>query len=288
MTCGHVRRRLWSFGRPAVVTNAAVAVLLLMTASAEAGTVQDAVTGIVVRSDAGPASQAIAIQQMHPGSRHEAVLFLDGSRASTVGKASVDVTNIRDLENGCNRPEHNSLDVTCGPEHDAGELSQFLEVGLASGIERPAVGGGRSCLLDSASMRGQALSTVRGLVVERPAAAADGDVMCLVATFHHVVKGPIDNLTQTDSVLFDVELRFEGDDPSDGGGSVPGVTDVGGDSTDRGLPRTVVPSAVVPGGGTLGLGLAATGAPVLVLLGFALGLVGTGVLVRTLARGDAT
>ncbi len=270
--------RVWS-RRPGVQVALVLGVagaLSLSAATAGAEVVEDAVTGVVVRSEGGPVAQAVAIQGVYPGSPHETVFFLDGDRTSTIQTVALAVTNVRDLENTCNRPEHDNLDVTCGPGPDQGELSDFLELRLAPGVESRA-SGGRSCVVDTPGVGGQALREVGDLVVQRPATAGDDDVVCLAATFRHAVKGSSDNLTQTDSVLFDLELRFEGETPD--------VTDVGGESTNGGAPRTLVPSAVVPGGGTLTLGLAATGAPVLVLLGLALGLVGAGALIRTLTRG---
>lgn len=253
--------------------------LSLSATTAGAEVAEDAVTGVVVRTDGGSVAQSIAIQGIYPGSQHETVLFLEGGRTSTVQTVALAVTNVRDLENTCNRPERNTLDDSCGSGQDQGELSEFLELRLASGIESIA-SGVRSCIVDTPPTGGQLLREVGDLVVERPAAADDDDVVCVAATFRHAVKGPSDNLTQTDSVLFDLELRFEGESPDE--------AEVGGVATNRGAPRTLVPSAVVPGGGTLSLGLAATGAPMLVLLGLALGLLGSGVLVRTLTRGGTT
>lgn len=273
--------RAWScrpIVRGALLLLSMAGVLSLSATTAGAEVVEDAVTGVVVRTDRGPVAQAIAIQGIYPGSQHETVFFLEGSRTSTIQTVALAVTNVRDLENTCNRPERNTLDGTCGSGQDQGELSEFLELHLASGLES-ITSGVRSCIVDTPAIGGQPLQEAGDLVVERPA-AADDDVVCLAATFRHAVKGPSDNLTQTDSVLFDLELRFEGEGLDE--------TDVAGVATNRGAPRTLVPSAVVSGGGTLSLGLAATGAPVLVLLGVALGLLGTGVLVRTLTRGGTT
>lgn len=256
---------------------------LVLAPVAEAQTSQDPVSGVIVHTEGGPAAQSVSIQDLYPGTQHESVFFFDGDGSAHIETIALDVTNVRDFENGCNRPEQHTPDLSCGQGDDQGELSGFLELELSWGVEQASGDGLRSCLVEAAPVDAHLLSETTRLIVERSSTALSGDVMCLSATFHHVVKGASDNLTQTDSVLFDLELQFEGDDPR---GVAPAETEVRGVTIDRG--RIVVPSAVVPAGRTLSVGLAATGRPLALLLGAGLLLMGTGVLaVQALARRES-
>lgn len=258
----------------AVMALAVVGGLLPTAPDAAAQTWQEVVTGVVVHTDGGPAAQSVTVQDLHPGAQHETVVFFEGEQTARIDTVALDVTNLRDFENGCNRPEQHTADVTCGSGDDQGELSDFLAMELSSGIQQANGDGPRSCVVHSEPVGSHPLSEMTRQVAERSPAAAPGGVMCLTVAFRHIVRGASDNLTQTDSVSFDVELRFQGEDSLE---AVPAESEVRGVAVDR--ARTLVPSAVVPAGRTLSVGLATTGLPLAWLLGAGLLLVGTGTLV---------
>lgn len=276
--------------RPLVtlLTAGALALMPATPGHAADGDTDPVVTGISVRADGGPVTSSIAIDELYPTAVREAAVFLDGPRASIVRGLAVEVTDLVDLENGCNRPEITTGDTSCGDGDDEGELSQWLRVTFRSGVE-VAGGNGRTCLLPDGAPE------VTGLLSELAAAGSPsvvtvpdtdaGDVLCVVTAFLHEERGPEDNLTQTDSVVFDLTLSLSGDLPDTGtDGTDDGVEgtdggqaavedddiEVGGvvierDDTTAG-GREVTASDVAPAGRTLALGLPRTGAGLLHLL----------------------
>lgn len=177
--------------------------------------------GIEVDAGDGSSSTAIDIQDLYPGSTQEAVLFLTGSRADEVDDIALTLSGLQDFENGCNRPETNTGDTSCGEGPDQGELSRWLAVTYTGGTETtgPAA---RACTIPAGTPSSTALmsdlATLGPVGVAPPAGRSDGDVRCVVIAFHHEDRGPEDNVTQTDSVRFDLRIDVSGDLPPQVGG----------------------------------------------------------------------
>lgn len=263
---------------------ATVSVLLVMlTAGARADDAGPAVTGLSIRTDGGPITTSVTVDGLYPSATREAVVFLDGPRTEAVHGVTIAITNLVDLENGCNRPERHTGDTSCGDGDDQGELSGWLDLRLRSGVEVVTVDG-RACRLtaDAPEVGGLLadLAAADAPLALPSASTAAGDVLCVVTAFHHEERGPQDNLTQTDLARFDVTLILASDlpgSPPDGtaddgpGGDdtiVGGVVDerdtdgVVHDGDTQGVDgaRDLTPGEVMAAGGRLTVGLGRTGA----------------------------
>ena len=163
------------------------------------------VAGIVVDNGDGVAKQAVQISRLYPGASQRAVFLLDGADPGKARRIEVGVTSLSDFENTCIHPETGTGDTTCGTTAGEGELSQFLDLTLVAGREG-RVGAKRSCVPVGAAVS----SSLAGLR-QQPAVVGLPDnngVLCVIATFaHRDAVG--DNVTQTDSVAFDLRLRFD-------------------------------------------------------------------------------
>lgn len=218
------------------------------------------VTGVIVNHDDGEVRQEVRLSDLYPTATREVVFLLDGDDPSQARRMEIGIDDLTDLENGCNRPEQNSGDTSCSDDEGQGELSDHLELSLTAGRET-ADGGTRSC----APVGGPATSTLAELqssplVVGLP--VEDG-LLCALATFRHAERDG-DNVTQTDSVAFDLRLRLDtvlvewtpSDDPES-------------DDTETGVLGTRFENSVTPTSlttGALDLGLPRTGLPVAPLL----------------------
>ena len=230
------------------------------------------VTGVVVNHDDGEVRQEVRIADLHPTAARDVVFLLDGDDPAQARRLEIGVDGLTDLDNGCNRPEQHAGDTTCSDDAGQGELSDYLELTLTAGRET-AEGGTRSCapVGDPTTTTLAELETLP-LVVGLP---DDDGVLCALATFTHAERDG-DNVTQTDSITFDLRLRFDTvtvepgqtDDPETGvlgnkfENSVTPSSLTTGD-LDLGLPRTGLPVVPLLLGGGLLLGAGA----VLMLVG---------------------
>ena len=225
------------------------------------------VTGVVVQHDDGLVRQRVLVADLYPTASRQVVFLLEGDDPGAARRAQISVTSLVDAENECNRPERNTGDTTC--DGSQGELSQFLDLSFAPGREVDAAGK-RSC-----TPAGPAVSSTLGALRSAPVVVGlpdDEGVLCLLATVQHAERAD-DNVTQTDSVEFDLRLGFDVE-------PVPATTDTEVLGTKFG--PTVTPTEV--DGGRLELTLPRTGFPAAMIGGGGLLLAGAGALLLTVAR----
>jgi hypothetical protein len=277
--------------RALVTVALSLAVSLWIATSAHADE-HPQISGIAVAHDDGTVRQAIDISGLYPTVSRYVVFFVEGRDRATARRLQLRVDALVDEENGCNRPESATGDTSCAD--DKGELSQYLSLAVAPGVEIQT-DGSRSC----EPLEGRAVTTTLRDLRDEPVVVGlpdDEGVLCVVATFTHDER-PGDNVTQSDSTTFDLLLAFDGESVLPGGEDVPSDAGHGPDqATNRGtevlgtkIPASVTPTSVVHGGG-LDLGLSRTGAPIGLLLAGGGMLLGAGslVLLATARRSDAT
>lgn len=172
---------------------------LLATAAASPAQALDpsAVQTIVV---SGPSAAVLPLQvdRLYPGvGTHARFVVRRGSSESGATFAAA-VTDVEDLERGCNRPEQNAGDVTCAAGSDQGELSEQL---LVNADWTSDAAGCATAPLPSVGT-----SMARGTAFLAPAALASGDA-CLVLALHLPIEA--DNLVQSDLVRFSLRIGPE-------------------------------------------------------------------------------
>lgn len=199
--------------------------LLLLASSGAAHGAEDVrhIVGIEVMADDGSIDTRIAITQLYPGATEEAVFFLTGLGAAGASGIAIALSNLEDLDNGCNRPEINVGDLTCGDGSDEGELSDWLAVTYTGGTE-DASDDTRTCTLTADAPSTTALMSDLAamdapIILPPSPQPANGAVRCAVVAFHHEERGSSDNLTQSDSVRFDLGITVTGDLPPQSDGS---------------------------------------------------------------------
>lgn len=180
----------------AVAAFASTAALVLTITASPAGALDpNAVQTVVV---GGPSGVLLPLQvdQLYPGvGTHARFVVRRGSTWSGGTFAAV-VTDVEDLERGCNRPEQNAGDVSCGAGTDQGELSAQLLVNaswssdVASCATAPVPGG---------------MTPVR-LADGLPFSAAADDA-CLVLALQLPLEA--DNLVQSDLVRFSLRIGLQ-------------------------------------------------------------------------------
>lgn len=231
------------------LTTLSIAVLAAQPAVAQTAPT----VGIEVQAGDGSTSTGISIADLYPGATQEAVLFLTGRRADEVDDVAVTLSGLEDLENGCNRPETNTGDTSCGDGPDQGELSRWLAVTYTGGIETTGRTG-RACTIPAGTSSTTDLmidlATLGAVNVAPPANRSDGAVRCVVLEFHHEDRGPGDNVTQTDSVRFDLRIDFSGELAQvRGGGEEPNegaLPPGGGNGVDLPTPVVQPPAIDLP------------------------------------------
>jgi hypothetical protein len=186
-----------------LVTSAGAAALAAPDVSLSPDTVQTVVLG-----GSSPELVPLQVDRLYPGTAAHARFEL--RRGSSVhGRAfSVGVENVVDLERGCNRPEVNDGDTTCGDGDDQGELSQQLL--LTAAWTAPDDG----CLSAPPATTGAALADLEGEALTAPAVSSEADSICLVVGL--VLPIEADNLVQTDLSRFDLRLGLIDTQPSVG------------------------------------------------------------------------
>ncbi|TAL21267.1 MAG: hypothetical protein EPN99_07895 [Frankiales bacterium] len=200
---------------------------LLMTATAppagalDPGTVQTVVVG-------GPSAAVLPLQvdRLYPGVGTHARFVVRRGSSWSGGTFAAAVADVEDLERGCNRPEQNAGDVTCGAGSDQGELSDQLLVN--AGWSSDVAG----CATAPIPAAGTSMQLASGVPFVPPAALAAGDA-CLVLALHLPIEA--DNLVQSDLVRFALRIGLQ--DAVLGGLSVP-PTDVRGQASTSPSPSS--------------------------------------------------
>ncbi|UER55206.1 hypothetical protein HJG43_12385 [Kineosporiaceae bacterium SCSIO 59966] len=271
-----------------------LAVLVVLGAPVVAAADTPSVDGVSVRTDDGQVTTAVRISDLYPTATRQAVILLDGPEPERVRRMSLGVEDLLDHENGCNRPETNTGDDSCGDRE--GELSQYLVLGVTPGRES---GPDRACL----PLEGATTTTTLPDLADEPVVAGlpdDGGVLCVVLDVTHTERAG-DNVTQTDSTEFDLLLSVDetpavgvlpevidpepttpenptdsGDGTTDGGGTTGGDGTTDGDGT--AVLGTRYGPPVTPGQVSDGivLGLPRTGLDAASALGVGLVLLGVG------------
>ena len=185
-----------------VVLTAAGLLAAAAPAFADPGTATEPV-GVLVRHDDGTQSRSIRISGLHPTATRQVVFLLDGEAPREARRMVLAVEDLRDRENGCGRPETREGDTTCGSGDGDGELSSHLGVTLTAGT-----GDGDHC---TPVPRTAVTTTLRALATE-PAVVGLPDrdgLLCVVADIRHDDR-PGDDVTQSDSSLFDLRMDLDG------------------------------------------------------------------------------
>lgn len=185
----------------AAVTAFASAGVLVLTATASPAKALDpnAVQTVVV---GGPASVLLPLQvdQLYPGIGTHARFVVQRGSAWSGGTYAVSVTDVKDLERGCNRPELNAGDVTCGGGDDQGELSEQLLVNASWSSDVAA------CATAPVPAGVMSMRLADGVPFAASAAASAADA-CLVVALQLPIAA--DNLVQSDLVRFSLRIGLE-------------------------------------------------------------------------------
>jgi hypothetical protein len=247
---------------------------IMGTAAAEAdpGAVQ-----LRVFDEEGNQVDRINAAGMYPTRMVEHTLFVDVDGDVPESPVAIELFNLRDYENGCNRPEIEAGDVTCGPGPDQGELSSQLEVGISVGAAAGGAAAPVCAELTQVGPVGLRLDQLEGQVVTLGTTA--GLPACVVLALHFLDL-PENNLAQTDTALFDLRIGLAQGIPPGGGETEVEAITVGPPGSQTGPPAEFITSTEVRAGvggpsvGPRGLGaLARTGLGVLLLAGIGLALV---------------
>jgi predicted ribosomally synthesized peptide with SipW-like signal peptide len=121
------------------------------------------------------------------------------------GKFTVQIINIKNYENGINDPEAKAGDITGGTGSDQGELgSQMYGKWMENhyGIYSPAKGWAGSALFNP-------INTANGITIDG-IVLQPGDLFSAYLDLEFDTQsGTINNLTQSDSLEFDIVFRLE-------------------------------------------------------------------------------
>jgi hypothetical protein len=256
----------------ALVTVGAVAALL-PTGTAHAATLlPGAVSEQVVTIGAASHATLVPLQidRLAPGSTVTQRFRLHLAGDVTSGRPAVVVSDVRDLERGCNHPEAAAGDVTCSSGADQGELSSQLLAGVQW---EPAVAA--TCAGASDAAPAQSLRSIIDQPLTAPGVTSALDT-CVTMTLSLPMSA--DNLVQSDSVSFDLRVGLV-DVMTEGAGELGGRTSgaAGGPLTQDGAGATSLPS-------TGSARLPFTGLPLLPLGLLALGLIQLGICTLGAAR----
>ena len=155
----------------------------------------------------------VTLSNMKPGQTASYNWTLSNA-GSISGKPWVEITNVKNYDNGCNDPETATPDTTCGnPGLADGELGTNLMMKLnAPGSvgyvfpHGPCVNGGNQCTLNYWSSLGHIDQVIDGQVWETiaPSSTLGGP---MVLEFE--IPAVTGNIIQSDSVEFDVVFHLE-------------------------------------------------------------------------------
>lgn len=254
-----------------ICATTAATIGLSATASAQS---PDGVSEIVLGGISGDEVLPVQVDGLHPGGPIATARYvLRRGAGFSGGSFSIAVEALEDYDRGCNRPETNSGDTTCGDGPDQGELSQQLLLGQAWSDDV------EDCADAASPTSGTPLRDVEELVQSAPAALSQQDAVCLVLSAALPLSA--DNLAQSDQVVFDLRLGLTDAEPVEvlseslermTPGAAAGSSGTGGSGVTAATFGTPRPSALPFTGTTLLT--AALWAVVLVALGVALASVG--------------
>jgi hypothetical protein len=267
----------WRPGRTAPATAMALLMLLLATPAAFA---QDSSISIEMRDDAGNVVPRMSADGLYPTLTVRHTVFVEVDEQAPAGRVGTEISNLVDYENGCNRPELQAGDTTCGdPGPGEGELSTQLEITWTVG----SVSDDACVLGDVVGPHGERLRDVADTQVDVGELPASRQ-LCFEFAMEFLGL-PENNLAQTDSVTFDIRVGIQettdtgnGSDEQVAGMSIerPGTPEVsrGGGGGGGGTVTTVSAAAATQRPSGVPLGRTGLGAGQLLLLAAANLLVG--------------
>lgn len=155
----------------------------------------------------------VTLSDMKPGQTASYNWTLSNS-GSLSGKPWVEITNLRNYDNGCNDPEEETPDTTCGdPGLGDGELGANLLMKLNApgsvGYVYPnhaSCVGGNQCPLNYWNSLGHIDEVVDGQVWDTIAASS---TLAGPMVLEFVVPSTTGNIIQSDSVKFDLVFHLE-------------------------------------------------------------------------------
>jgi hypothetical protein len=152
----------------------------------------------------GDEVERISASGMYPTRTVEHTLFVDLVGEVPESAVALELFNLRDYENGCNRPEIEAGDVTCGPGPDQGELSSQLEVGISVGAVTGESAAPTCAGPTQVAPIGMRLDQLEDQVI--PVGATDGVASVCVVLSLHFPSLPENNLAQGDTAMFDLRV----------------------------------------------------------------------------------
>ena len=180
---------------------ASSAVLLATATASPAGALDPSAPQTVVVG--GPSGVVLPLQvdRLYPGIGTHARFVVRRGSTWSGGTFAVTVTDVEDLERGCNRPEQNAGDATCGAGSDQGELSDQLLVNALWTSDVP------SCATAPVPAGLARMRLARDVPFLAPVGLSTGDV-CLVVALQLPISA--DNLVQSDLVRFSLRIGLDG------------------------------------------------------------------------------
>ncbi len=167
---------------------------------------------VVISMGDGGAIVSVNIENVYPG-RSEArrfVMALD--RYSLSAHPMVAFDDPEDFEQGCNEPESNSGDVSCGDAAGQGELSTQMDVVVAAS-RAGNEGTGSGCPASPTWTYVSRVRTLAEAINESPLDLLPGGLLAagekLCVEFRFSLPREADNLVQSDLVRFDIKFAAE-------------------------------------------------------------------------------
>ena len=142
----------------------------------------------------------LQVDQLYPGVGTHARFVVQRGPSWTGGAYAVAITDVEDLERGCNRPEHNAGDISCGTGDDEGELSDQLLVNASWSSDASSC---ESAPVPSGSLP---MRQAEGVPFTASSSVSAGDA-CLVVSVSLPIEA--DNLVQSDLARFSLQIGLE-------------------------------------------------------------------------------
>jgi hypothetical protein len=141
-----------------------------------------------------------AVDRLAPGSTVVQPLRVHLTGDILSGRPAVRIDHVHDLERGCLHPESAAGDVTCGTGDDQGELSNQLLTGVTWQSASEA-----GCAAVAGDPAATTMAAAAGVTQSATSAAVVGGAdTCMLLTLTLPLSA--DNLVQSDSVLFDLQV----------------------------------------------------------------------------------
>jgi hypothetical protein len=156
---------------------------------------------------AAGASPAAASEPLAPGETRETVVELPAGWTDQADRLGVSIAGLAQQENGCLDPEVRAGDTSCGPAD--GDLAEQLTATVAAGVLTDG-----SCVVPGAAATLSLLDTaVTHVSVSRAS--------CLSLRLDFDDTGDDDNLAQSDTLSFSLQIVAEGPGGVEGSGGSP-------------------------------------------------------------------